>query len=64
MPPDNDGARKHTTRSDTAKAGYDKLRSAGASHEFARARAEKASELTHRSQDNINSDANPRRKDR
>jgi hypothetical protein len=63
MPPE-DGARKHATRADTERAGYDKLRSAGASHEFARARAEKASVLTHQSQDKLNSDANPRRKDR
>ena len=54
--PTSDGKRDHATRADTERKGYDRLREAGASHDFARARAEKASVLTHQGQDRINSD--------
>ena len=62
--PQEDGKKAHASRQATEAKAYERLREAGAGHDFARARAERSSELTHRSQDKLNSDRNPRRKDR
>ncbi len=62
--PNEDGKKQHATRQDTEKRQYDRLREAGIPHDGAKSRSEKGSELVHRGQDRLNSDGNPRRKDR
>ena len=58
------GKSDHGTRADTERVQYERARDAGLPHDYAKKTAGRASELVHRGQDKLNSDANPRRKDR